>query len=672
VLYEPVVFPDGIPLNCCVLEVEEEYPFHMHDNALEVIFVLTGAVELTVVNKVLRMEEGDIYIASTRELHRFRAYEDARGIVMLIHISLEAYRGEYPDLHTYQFANSALKNNSTGIQILGSYLKKQLPRLLDVGQADRAYLYLVGTGILNTLIKEFQCYYLGKGFPEYNYTYKGNEIQLSRIRRVMGYIYQNYNAPIKIEDVAAREHVTSDHLAYILKNGCGAGFRALLNMARAEQSAAMILEGGKGLQAIAYECGFSKYQYFNEYFEKVFRTSPQEYQKRYRNCTIAVRPPKVKKIEGGALDELLEKFCDKSEAIRLDLNGKTPLGPFRKPNCISLADTAYDHILHFPMLRQIRREIGFDTLELDLDFLRRYRNTPGILEHILTDLWGLRLSLLVSLPREAVYGQIRWYLDLLQRLSGRLGGPLELVLPAEGKGDRVPVLKQILAAEGFHLTETRNGGLLAGPLYSSGYMPCRLLHTVAQGDCFYGRWFPLLEKPERSQDNRLPLLTPEGVKKPAYHLLYLLARMGGALIARGDRYFATRRAGEAGFQIILFHYDKGFDDLLETETNEMEQTVFVELMLQDRDHSRGFSLHLEHITGRFLLRKYRITAQEYAGGFDYEPILSCSQVSEETIQVLNQTLAPEVSLELIEANGSYRLELTLTPFEIVLMCFEPL
>ena len=159
-LYETIAFPDNAPLQCSIVEVEE-YPFHMHDDVLEIMFALEGSFELTVVNNVLDMKAGDIYVSCPRELHRLCAYPHTRGTVMLLHINVEAYRAEFPDLRTYQFANSALENNTAGIQMLGSYLKKQLPRLLDRTGTETAAYREVGEKILNTLIKEFQCYYLG-------------------------------------------------------------------------------------------------------------------------------------------------------------------------------------------------------------------------------------------------------------------------------------------------------------------------------------------------------------------------------------------------------------------------------------------------------------------------------------------------------------------------------
>ena len=36
-LYETIAFPDNAPLQCSIVEVEE-YPFHMHDDVLEIMF----------------------------------------------------------------------------------------------------------------------------------------------------------------------------------------------------------------------------------------------------------------------------------------------------------------------------------------------------------------------------------------------------------------------------------------------------------------------------------------------------------------------------------------------------------------------------------------------------------------------------------------------------------
>ena len=101
---------------------------------------------------------------------------------------------------------------------------------------------------------------------------------------------------------------------------------------------------------------------------------------------------------GQELELLLQKFCRKSEEISLDWGGRYEEKPLRRPRCVSLAGAAYDHITCFPELRRLREELGLDTVALDLDFLRRYRNSPRVLNYILNDLWSLRMRLRVCVP----------------------------------------------------------------------------------------------------------------------------------------------------------------------------------------------------------------------------------------------------------------------------------
>ena len=631
-LYETIAFPDNAPLQCSIVEVEE-YPFHMHDDVLEIMFALEGSFELTVVNNVLDMKAGDIYVSCPRELHRLCAYPHTRGTVMLLHINVEAYRAEFPDLRTYQFANSALENNTAGIQMLGSYLKKQLPRLLDRTGTETAAYREVGEKILNTLIKEFQCYYLGSGFPEFNNAYKGNELQLRRIRRITDYIYRNYNKPIRIEDVAA-----------------------------------MLLEGGKGLQTIACECGFSKYKYFSDGFEKSFRTTPQQYRRRYQSRTIAVQAYSCRALEGQELELLLQKFCRKSEEISLDWGGRYEEKPLRRPRCVSLAGAAYDHITCFPELRRLREELGLDTVALDLDFLRRYRNSPRVLNYILNDLWSLRMRLRVCVPPGEPLRGLREELEPLRERFLRPGGELEvIVLAAPGEEEHARTLAEALSAGRLPVRVTgAEHRPEANALYGSGYMPGYLIHTMASSR---GSRMPRLTLLDG--DSGVALLTPEGLKRPVYHLLSLLEQLGDTVIAQGDMYLAARQSGREDIQVLLYHYDACFDTLFEGGSRVEEQATFVELM-KDHDYNREVTLSVRGMTGRFAIRKYRLTSEEYASRYRDFPLPPADGLSAETLRVLNGTLAPEMSLNLLELDGAYHLTLKLAPFEILLLCFEKL
>ena len=135
-------------------------------------------------------------------------------------------------------------------------------------------------------------------------------------------------------------------------------------------------------------------------------------------------------LEGQELELLLQKFCRKSEEISLDWGGRYEEKPLRRPRCVSLAGAAYDHITCFPELRRLREELGLDTVALDLDFLRRYRNSPRVLNYILNNLWSLRMRLRVCVPPGEPLRGLREELEPLRERFLRPGGELEVIVPA--------------------------------------------------------------------------------------------------------------------------------------------------------------------------------------------------------------------------------------------------
>ena len=319
-------------------------------------------------------------------------------------------------------------------------------------------------------------------------------------------------------------------------------------------------------------------------------------------------------------------------------------------------------------LRRLREELGLDTVALDLDFLRRYRNSPRVLNYILNDLWSLRMRLRVCVPPGEPLRGLREELEPLRERFLRPGGELEVIVPAApGEEERARTLAEALSA--FRLPVRVTGAEHrpeANALYGSGYMPGYLLHTMASSR---GSRMPRLTLLDG--DSGVALLTPEGLKRPVYHLLSLLEQLGDTVIAQGDMYLAARQSGREDIQVLLYHYDACFDTLFEGGSRVEEQAPFVELM-KDHDYNREVTLSVRGMTGRFAIRKYRLTSEEYASRYRDFPLPLADRLSAETLRVLNGTLAPEMSLNLLELDGAYHLTLKLAPFEILLLCFEKL
>ena len=164
------------------------------------------------------------------------------------------------------------------------------------------------------------------------------------------------------------------------------------------------------------------------------------------------------------------------------------------------------------------------------------------------------------------------------------------------------------------------------------------------------------------------------------HELDLAARVSDTVVCvagdRIDKIGAPEEIFTREYIAKLYHmepgkYDACFDTLFEGGSRVEEQAPFVELM-KDHDYNREVTLSVRGMTGRFAIRKYRLTSEEYASRYRDFPLPPADGLSAETLRVLNGTLAPEMSLNLLELDGAYHLTLKLAPFEVLLLCFERL
>ncbi len=386
-LYEKVDFKKNCPLKMAFVELQD-YPFHMHADALELAYVMKGSVELHLVNEAMILEEGDIQICNYNELHRYRRISEQNSVVILF-LNFADYRVKYPDIDSFLFTTRALTRDSREMQNLRLHLEKAILELCRDEEMDWRKNYSLGEEILRILVDGFQFYYIGEYNLKSTSIYKNNEVQLNRLRRTIDYIYRNYNNQIRVEDIALQENVSPYHLTAVLKNGCGMGFRMLLNMVRVEKSAALILEGNISLQNIAYECGFSKYKYFTESFQKFFGMSPAAFRDTYQKETRIHKAPQFHFLDTAEISVFLDRMAETEDAIVLDLSKITAQGFYKKAWGIYLTADSYEHITDFSKLKMLSKEIKISYIRMDSALSEKYKNSPRTLLQIEQDLQSL-------------------------------------------------------------------------------------------------------------------------------------------------------------------------------------------------------------------------------------------------------------------------------------------
>lgn len=672
ILYDKVSFPNQSSIRASLARIED-YPFHMHENVLEIIFLLEGTLELTVVNNVLQMNADDIYICSSNELHRIRAAQAQDNLVMILHLNLASFLRDVPEITSYQFANSAIGKNRSGVRILGSYLKNQAEKIFH--SFDPKNQHEIGLQILHILIAEFQCYYLGRYFPEFNKAFRDNEVQLNRIRRTCDYIYANLDQPLLIEEVAAREHISPNHLTHIMKVGTGVNFRTFLNMGRSERSARYLLENKKSLQAIAYECGFSKYRYFAACFEKCFRMTPQQYREQYSSQTVATKASRYTLLTGKELTRYLEQFAARSSEVTLDA-AATAAQALTLPVCISLGGSFYDHLTDFPLLQQAVQYTRCSSIAVDTTLLRRYKNNQRAMFRLFIDLGSTGLPLHIQLDSTVSSPGLHGLLSLLHRLWGEYApsrAAFSVTARSTAELSRARNLRKVVISGGFSCSLCEQSPVAGhNPLFGSGYMPAFLLHQFVQHRFSVPLQIPLLPETGKAAGEKLSILSAPGLYSPVANLISLLGKMGPELLALSDGCMAARSADRRVTQLLLYHYDRNYDSLFLDAAAAQENTSLLSLVAQRNDSRSCIRLHLACPDGAYALRQYTLSREDVHSRYKKEPKELSEQLPPETLELLNQSLAPETAVKLLMLDGGYHAELELGLFEVQLLIFERL
>ena len=671
-LYEQVDFACNTPIKICCVEIDE-YPLHMHRNAFEIIYLLEGSMQVDLVNEELQMKPGDIHVCNLHELHRYRGTGEGNAAILL-YLNLDAYREDYPELETYLFTSRAIDQESRAMEALRRCLKKLVSEML-VRPVGAAQTLEMGREVLKILMHEFQYYYLGNYRLQSSNIYRHNEVQQDRIRRTVDFMYKNCNKNIRIEDVANRENISPYHLTYILKSGCGMGFRMFLNMVRAEKSAIMILETELSLQHISYEHGFSKYQYFTESFQKVFGMTPLEYRKKYQEETIMHKPVKMRFLDKAVIEDLSGSSSDQFESITIDRAARAEETVFQRYEQVQIDGGSYRHGVQYEYLRVCTKKLGLRVLRVDGGLFLRYKNRNDQLRHILSDFLALYLQLHFYLDDSVDMRQLELILRFLdEQMAVTERHRVQFMLlwedPAQ-MGKERPV-EELLESYGFSVEHVRPRAPIEGnPLYGSGYMPAFLLRSLYRDDRRLKEALSLTDGWDSDGEkwSDFALWTSQGLKKPAWYLHQMLRQMGDRLLFSGDSYFVTSGRKGNDFQILFYHYDDSCDSLFDDTHGETARSTLVHSIEQKGLSEKVFSINIENIYGAYVIKKYRLACHDFLSVYD-PAALPVDTATEETKFVLDQIFSPDVSLHVVKAEGSYQIEQSLEPFHIMLITFE--
>jgi len=101
-----------------------------------------------------------------------------------------------------------------------------------------------------------------------------------RIREIYGFVDENYQSKITLENVASLCNLSKPAFCRYFKKATGSTFVAFLNQYRISQAKRLLLKG-KNVSETCYDCGFESLSYFNRSFKKITGQNPSGFKMNY-------------------------------------------------------------------------------------------------------------------------------------------------------------------------------------------------------------------------------------------------------------------------------------------------------------------------------------------------------------------------------------------------------
>lgn len=276
---EKIEFVDKLPVRAFVRSVEE-YPYHWHE-ALEIVQVLKGSVNISLGNDELLLHENDLAVINMDELHRIvKSRQDNQILVM--QIDPDFYRKLLGNRYLFLYCCSSY--DEAGASGRYKKLKEHVARLLEalkVQSPGERHKYIeniesILTAMLHYLTYNFDLLRWGYGTEPFE------ERQVERLRQIAGYANKNCDRTLGLKELAAEVEVSLHHLSHDIKDKFGSTFQELLYYSRIERAAKLLLSSDRRIVDIAMECGFSDPKYLIKHFKRNFGCTPSKFRKAHQ------------------------------------------------------------------------------------------------------------------------------------------------------------------------------------------------------------------------------------------------------------------------------------------------------------------------------------------------------------------------------------------------------
>ncbi len=224
--------------------------FHPH---AELLYVIKGAVTITVDGVTHTVDRGEIAIIFPYLTHAYESAPDAEAIILLF------------DPAATVFDKTMLTKKPTRFFTENRALHSLLERCVTMLHSGRTK---TATAYLNAVIGE-----LLEVLP----LEESGEISRDITLQILNYCSEHYTEEITVSQVANALYISQSYVSKVFSNKLKYNFREYINTLRIHKAQSLLKESNKSILQIMGECGFKNQSSFNRIFREICGVCPKEF-----------------------------------------------------------------------------------------------------------------------------------------------------------------------------------------------------------------------------------------------------------------------------------------------------------------------------------------------------------------------------------------------------------
>ena len=235
------------------------FPPHIHE-AIEIVYIIKGNLELGVGQELYHMEKGDFAIVFPNMIHHYQVFQDGDNKALYILISpklIPHYMNEiqkncpvFPVIYKENVHTDMVK----AVKALADGEKNNL-------HLKQAYVQMIFAHI----------------FSQVKMTSKETVGSEDLVYKSVEYVAKNFRKNFSMEQMAHDLGVSRYILSRMFSKTFHCNFSTYVNGVRLNYAASLLDGTQEPITNICYDCGFDSQRTFNRVFKNHYRMTPSEY-----------------------------------------------------------------------------------------------------------------------------------------------------------------------------------------------------------------------------------------------------------------------------------------------------------------------------------------------------------------------------------------------------------